>query len=82
MFFNSSWALFSPIAGRDRDDGEEEVKEEAKALKGISKDYEPFLFYGKTFSFDNSEKKLINALRTWNTANFAKNSVFASRDQH
>ena len=59
MFFNSSWALYSPIAGKERESDEDEVKEEVKAVRGSSRDYEPFLLYGKTFSFDNSEKKLI-----------------------
>ena len=59
MFFNSSWALFSPIAGKDRVSDEDDINEEEKAVKRVAKDYEPMLFYGKTFSFDNSEKKLI-----------------------
>lgn len=39
------------------------------------KEFEPFIFYGKTFSFDNSEKKIISALRNWSSTNFAKNQM-------
>ena len=54
-------------------------KEEVKVAKRGGKDYEPILFFGKTFSFDNSEKKLINALRTWSTANFTKNKMLTDK---
>jgi hypothetical protein len=75
MFFNSSWAIFSPISQTLSLDKEEEkvssqdARLSAKELFGVNKkpknEFEPFTFFGKAFSFDNQEKKVITTLRKW-----------------
>lgn len=74
LFFNSSWALFSPIGKEE----EEDAKEESKGKKQ-SGNFVPMTFYGKTFSFDNHEKKLITAMRQWASANFEKNQMLSNK---
>ena len=58
IFFNSSWALFSPVK------------------KG---EYIPFSYYGKTFTFEKSEQKIINSYREWVTRMFGKHQMLSSQ---
>ena len=81
MFFNSSWAIFSPLqADQNKNlDKDEEEKVPAKAVKASKpeKAYTPFMFYGKTFSFENTEKKIINDLRAWSSQIFTKHFMLS-----
>ena len=90
IFFNSSWALFSPLTAKDRlkkDDDQvanaQPVANEAKAnlVKGPTdpREYQPFAYLGKTFSFEVSEKKTINGLREWIAKSFAKHPLLSER---
>ena len=89
IFFNSSWALFSPMTGKDRMKKEDEqVKNaqpvnEAKAIlvKGTTdpREFQPFAYLGKTFSFEVSEKKTINGFREWIAKTFQKHPVLTER---
>ena len=65
VFFNSSWALLSPQP-------KETTTNKAKSERGAnkvepSKEFLPFSFFGKTFSFDKFETKIIKNLRNWIT---------------
>ena len=72
IFFNSSWALFSPMTGKDRMKKEDEqVKNaqhvnEAKAIlvKGTTdpREVQPLAYLGKPFPVEVSEKKTSNGL--------------------
>lgn len=92
IFFNSSWALFSPYTAKDRlkDDrqGEDlkgnaavpvESEVPAKKAKADPREYIPFAYYGKTFSFEKSEQKTINQYRDWIAKNFAKHNMLSNR---
>lgn len=90
IFFNSSWALFSPLTAKDRlkkDDDQvanaQPVANEAKAnlVKGATdpREYQPFAYLGKTFSFEVSEKKTINGFREWIAKSFAKHPLLSER---
>ena len=86
IFFNSSWALFSPYSLKDRikDDRVEDLKgnkveEDSKKAKVDAREFMPFNYYGKTFSFEKSEQKIINQHRDWISKNFAKHSILSNR---
>ncbi len=91
IFFNSSWALFSPLTAKDRlkkDDDQVSTSvsaplNEAKAnlVKGPTdpREFQPFAYLGKTFSFEASEKKTITNMREWIAKSFAKNNVLSER---
>ena len=78
MFFNSSWAIFSPIDAIKEEQEESKVKEEQKGQK-LVKGFQPFSYYGKSFTFSNSEQKLITSLRNWSSANFEKNQMLQGK---
>lgn len=56
---------------------------EAKAnlVKGPSdpREFQPFAFLGKTFSFEATEKKTISTLREWIPKVFSKHNVLSER---
>jgi hypothetical protein len=56
---------------------------EAKAnlVKGPTdpREFQPFAYLGKTFSFEASEKKTITNMREWIAKSFAKNNVLSER---
>lgn len=91
IFFNSSWALFSPLTAKDRlkkedaqvQQGNNAPLTEAKAnlVKGPTdpKEFQPFAYLGKTFSFEAAEKKTINGLREWIPKTFAKHNILSER---
>jgi len=91
IFFNSSWALFSPLTAKDRlkkDDDQVSSAiaaplNEAKAnlVKGPTdpREFQPFAYLGKTFSFEASEKKTITTLREWVAKSFLKQNILSSR---
>ena len=81
IFFNSSWALFSPLSQKDRlKQVDDQVETGAKpAAASDSSEFHPFAYFGKTFSFDISEKKTINNLRDWIAKTFAKNNVLSEK---
>jgi hypothetical protein len=91
IFFNSSWALFSPLTAKDRlkkDDDQVSTAiaaplNEAKAnlVKGPTdpREFQPFAYLGKTFSFEASEKKTITTLREWVAKCFLKQNILSSR---
>lgn len=66
IFFNSSWALFSPAPREIKEESKLNNKPSArKSPKATLKEFDPFSFYGKTFTFEKSEQKIIKGLRTW-----------------
>lgn len=87
IFFNSSWALFSPYSFKDRskDDqtnAEENKTEEVTSTKKSTSDpreFIPFSYYGKAISFEKSEQKIISSYRDWISKNFPKKSVLSNR---
>ncbi len=91
VFFNSSWALFSPLTAKDRlkkvDDqvtqAPNAILKEAKAnlVKGPTdpREFQPFAFLGKQFSFEASEKKTITNIREWVAKSFAKHIILSER---
>lgn len=75
VFFNSSWAIFSPVViGRDLEVEEEKINHKIS----LPREFEPFLFYGKAFSFDNTEKKIITNLRKWIGTSFSKQQMLSN----
>lgn len=89
IFFNSSWALFSPLTAKDRlkkDDDQlanAQAVNEAKAnlVKGTTdpREFQPFAYLGKNFSYEVSEKKTISSIRDWIAKSFAKHPVLNER---
>lgn len=81
IFFNSSWALFSPLTPKDRlKQLDEQVDTGSKPVASAdSREFHPFAYYGKTFSFDISEKKIITSQREWIAKTFAKHPVLSER---
>lgn len=77
IFFNSSWALFSPLSGRKQDPLEEEKGAVAKPAG--EREFYPFQFFGKQFSFEASEKKTIRQFREWIGKSFAKHHILSSK---
>ena len=84
IFFNSSWALFSPAPKCLKQ--EEEVKGGAKkraSAKKTSKqdalEFNPFSFFGKTFTFDKIEQKIIKDLRAWIISSFEKHAMVSGQ---
>lgn len=78
IFFNSSWALFHSMSlaqFRKKYKKGEEVKQ---ADVVGEKDYLPYQFFGKTFSFEKDEQKLIKGMRMWVENEFAKNLMLSS----
>ena len=75
IFFNSSWALFSPVSSKDF------IKkgQPAPSAEVVARDYHPFAYYGKSFSFEKSEQKVINNCRDWISKSFAKHPVLTER---
>lgn len=74
MFFNSSWALFSPAWNK------EGSGEEDKDQKGdSSKEFAPFNFFGKSFTFEKSEQKIIKTLRQWTSQSFNKHQMMSTQ---
>lgn len=55
IFFNSSWALFPPMA----------IKNSPKDLE-----FRPQQFYGKQLSFDMKEMKILRSMRKWVSKEF------------
>lgn len=43
------------------------------------REFNPFMFFGKSFSFDKSEQKIIRSLRSWLTENFAKHQMVSNQ---
>ena len=81
IFFNASWALFSPLTPKDRlkhGDAQVEAVPEEKAPVD-ARDYHPFAYFGKTFSFDVKEKKVISGIREWIQKTFAKHPVLSEK---
>ena len=81
IFFNSSWALFSPLNAKQSaiQDGEEEKIEAGLKAKTNEREFFPFLFYGKSFSFEKSETKTIKAFRDWISKSFAKHHILSNQ---
>lgn len=53
---------------------------DAKTASGSDpREFHPFAYSGKTFSFDLKEKKIITGLREWVTKSFAKHPVLSER---
>jgi hypothetical protein len=71
IFFNSSWALFSPLTGKEQ----AKLKKEGTTIR----EYGPFSYFGKTFSFEKSEQNVINSYREWIAKAFAKNRMLSDR---
>ncbi len=68
MFFNSSWSIFSPLTQKEQ--GKQQAKKEDSKLE---KDFYPFMHSGKSFSFEQEEKKLVKHLREWQKKEFLRN---------
>lgn len=84
IFFNASWALFSPLTAKDRLKlAGEETKTTTAAKSGAApdaaRDFHPFLYFGKSFSFEKSEHALITKCRDWINKSFPKNKVLSDR---
>ena len=74
IFFNSSWALFSPLHPK----AEEETKSGPK--KQVSeREFTPFSFFGHRFSFEKKEQKVIKSLRDWVSRTFTKHQVLSNK---
>ena len=63
IFFNSSWALFSPNIVKGQNKQEE---------------FRPFQFFGKQLSFDQFEQKILKNLRKWLSTSFAENKILSN----
>eukprot|EP00349_Pseudokeronopsis_sp_Brazil_P004637 CAMPEP_0202971470 /NCGR_PEP_ID=MMETSP1396-20130829/27743_1 /ASSEMBLY_ACC=CAM_ASM_000872 /TAXON_ID= /ORGANISM="Pseudokeronopsis sp., Strain Brazil" /LENGTH=165 /DNA_ID=CAMNT_0049700903 /DNA_START=164 /DNA_END=661 /DNA_ORIENTATION=+ len=74
MFFNSSWAIFSPAPRA----AELPQEEEKKGGKAVEMEYQPFSFSGKQFTFKKEEQKTIKALRTWIHLQFSKHQMLSA----
>ncbi|TNV79559.1 hypothetical protein FGO68_gene16809 [Halteria grandinella] len=68
IFFNSSWALFSP-----------NQVAKTKAALADGNNFRPFVYFGKSFSFERSEHKIITACREWTAKSFQKHKVLNER---
>ena len=88
IFFNSSWALFSPYSAKDRVKKEDIQSEEAKDLTKAdpaklnpadARDFHPFAYFGKSFSFEKAEQRTITSYRDWVAKSFAKHRVLSER---
>lgn len=83
IFFNSSWALFSAVNPlKDKEEHAEQANEVVGKKTGAKNDpreFMPFAYYGKTFSFEQPEKKIINSQRDFIAKNFPKSSVLSNR---
>lgn len=59
IFFNSSWALFSPLSSKDfskkEGKGAKAALNAAAAAAEADRDFLPFHYFGKSFSFEKSE---------------------------
>ena len=64
VFFNSSWALFSP----------DQVKKQSKELE-----FRPTQFFGKQLSFDQFEQKILKNLRKWISQSFLEKNVLSNQ---
>eukprot|EP00347_Sterkiella_histriomuscorum_P003620 403363589 len=79
VFFNSSWALFSPLNAKQASQDIDEALVKAENKKSSEREFYPFSFYGKQFSFEASEKKTIKYYRDWLAKAFAKNHILSSK---
>ncbi len=80
IFFNSSWALF-PLTPRTDEafDPSYVPAEESKKAIVANNEYTPFAFFGKSFTFDKIENKIIRSLRSWAKKSFQEHMLLPQK---
>jgi hypothetical protein len=82
IFFNASWALFSPLTAKDKLKLNPSIEAKTAVAKGSpaeARDFHPFLYFGKSFSFEKSEHALITKCRDWINKSFPKFKLLSDR---
>ena len=74
IFFNSSWALFSPEAAPKAARGAKTAN-----INDGAAHFRPFVYFGKSFSFENREHKFITQCRDWTAKTFAKHKTLTEK---